>query len=399
MGGKANLLSVIRATWMNAYSAEWWGMYPERHAIEMKDVLQKYLELSVPYDSNLDIDQLREIFESDDEIASITVNTLQEKIKYLKTVITADQIHKHKENPWYTEFPEPETLYVESYLEAREALQWVYSLNRFQMALNSIGNDIETAKPQPTTPAADQARFIVEAIRQAAKGYELKAPRTEEEQRQQDLALNKDQKTVWYDPDYIKPLHDLFCRKWFESEPEEELKTLRNLIDQQDISRAVGFALYCWKDELLTARQQRQKPSYSQFERVESHISERQEKLLLQDFKANEAALNWLIGIDQQQTRTQADRQAKTGTAESLKKMSFEEYCLEQIKMMEPDEQRKFLIETKQGDGLSCGYGLKWMNTYNQLLLERNAKAKTIKTFSSSLSRAKNKQLKELIFE
>ena len=300
MGGDANLLSVIRATWMNASSTEWWRIYPANRVAEKKEVLQKYLELSVPHDSTLNINQLKQIFESDNEIRFITILTLQEKIRYLESEITAEQVQKYIDNPWFKELPAAETLYVESYLEARAALQWVSSFDWVYMALNPIKNNIEAAKPQPTTLAADQepktpgrkdqAWLIVEAIRQAAKGYELKAPGTEEDQQQQNLALNKDQKTVWYDPDYIKPIHDLFCRKWFKVEPEEELKNLRALIDLRDISNAVSYALVCWKDEFLNARQHIQKPGYSQFEKVEAHISKRQENLLLQDFKANEAA-------------------------------------------------------------------------------------------------------------
>jgi len=120
------------------------------------------------------------------------------------------------------------------------------------------------------------------------------------------------------------------------------------------------------------------------------------------------AALNWVESLREkpQMGRTMGENQADIsklhflteaiiitepveGALESHKKMSFEDYCFEQIKMMELDEQKKFVFETRQGDGLSCGYGLKWMNTYNQLLSKSNKKE--IKTFKSPLSRAKER--------
>jgi hypothetical protein len=68
---------------------------------------------------------------------------------------------------------------------------------------------------------------------------------------------------------------------------------------------------------------------------------------------------------------------------------NFEDYCFEQMKQMEEGELRAFLYDTQQGDGLTFDRGKSWMDSFNLILAE--AGYKKIKTFSSSVSRAKSR--------
>lgn len=158
--------------------------------------------------------------------------------------------------------------------------------------------------------------LILEAIRSAARDFCRNAPKTEEEQWQQELRLQGDQETIWYDPDFIEPLRQLaFSRKWVErfrelehgGKPSDVLRELRAEIDENGLMCAVLNALNCWADELAKKRNESGLPEY----RLE-YVKEQMEKMELarkglceldeegsnyRDYIGHLQAVQWLTGV------------------------------------------------------------------------------------------------------
>jgi len=121
--------------------------------------------------------------------------------------------------------------------------------------------------------------LILEALRTAAKEFYKNAPKDETAQREQDGRLQRDQETVWYDPDLTAPLFDFaFSRQWGERfrllesgvRPGDVLAEVQQEIEQKDLRVAIMNALNCWDEERKKNREEKELPEYS-LEYVRAH--------------------------------------------------------------------------------------------------------------------------------
>ncbi|MEI8103227.1 MAG: hypothetical protein WCG61_06845 [Chlorobium sp.] len=187
---------------------------------------------------------------------------------------------------------------------------------------------------------------IIEAIRVAARDYIRKAPRTEDEWLEQDYALQRDQTTIWYDKDYAPLLRPFaFSRKWGErfrllqSEKNREavLSEVRENIEQQNLTQAVGLALLAWSEEFCKSRQLQGKPDYSpsyveeQLKKLEQWreyaLDVDQEGCSFRDYLANRQAARWLVAADQpQQTPAPANSDDMRPEPDKRFKITKDEY-------------------------------------------------------------------------
>ncbi len=197
--------------------------------------------------------------------------------------------------------------------------------------------------------------LILEAIRGAARDFYRNAPKTEEEQRRQALRLNRDQETIWYDPDFIQPLQQLaFSRKWGErfrelergGKPSDVLKELRAEIDENGLRGTVLNALNCWAGELAKKRNESGLPEY----RLE-HVKEQIERMELarkglceldaegrsyRDYIGHLQAVQWLNGVTGEAAPAEqaAEQAAGDGAAgQNERPLSAEERCKAYIKI------------------------------------------------------------------
>lgn len=198
--------------------------------------------------------------------------------------------------------------------------------------------------------------LLVEALRTAARDFYLKAPKDEDERRRQDRSFQRDQNTVWYDPDFIEPLRRfVFSRKWCErfrllessSHPGDVLTEVRQEIERKGLRSAIMNALNCWDEQREKERKEARLPEYSPV-----YVKEQLEKLELaqsgfldldaegcayRDFIGMNTAVLWLNGAyepeeqrqdnseDDQPDRISADERCKCFIAKCYENVSAED--------------------------------------------------------------------------
>jgi len=311
---------------------------------------------------------IKSYLQSDFHLYGLSRSALMGYSDSLKSVITADQLNRHTDNPYLFEFPEKETPFVKEFFDCRAALNWVESLREKPQQGADMGKllftEDELYSNRPYKDVEDWERQKAEAIKQCRyNNSALKWLSTAF------FDWQKEQTATVGDIEHAVTIMDAF--RWYASYQRRQFSENQTYEAREFLREAQRGESVC---ELISFHPQNIKAILCDYAVIQVA-----EKAL----KCWNDILPYHTGTDQQEA------EPVEGALESHKKMSFEDYCFEQIKMMELNEQKKFVFETRQGDGLSCGYGLKWMNTYNQLLSESNKKE--IKTFKSPLSRAKER--------
>jgi hypothetical protein len=201
---------------------------------------------------------------------------------------------------------------------------------------------------------------IIGAIRVAARDYIRKAPQTEDEWRGQDYALQRDQNTIWYEQDFVPLLRPFASsKKWGErfrllqSEKNQEavLSEVRENIEQQNLTQAVGLALLAWSEEFLKNRQLQGKNDYSppyveeQLKKLEQWreyaLDVDQEGCSFRDYQANRQAARWLNAADQPQHNTETAADQPSITHNRSKMLLFFDECFE----IASEEEKAFHLE------------------------------------------------------
>ncbi|MEI8185670.1 MAG: hypothetical protein WCG19_03140 [Chlorobiaceae bacterium] len=87
---------------------------------------------------------IKSYLQSDFHLYGLSRSALMGYSDSLKSVITADQLNRHTDNPYLFEFPEKETPFVKEFFDCRAAFNWVESLREKPQKQERIMGDFKT---------------------------------------------------------------------------------------------------------------------------------------------------------------------------------------------------------------------------------------------------------------
>ncbi|MCG8375729.1 MAG: hypothetical protein MI702_04530 [Chlorobiales bacterium] len=243
--------------------------------------------------------------------------------------------------------------------------------------------------------------LILDALYDSGKSFLKNVPKNEEERQDQEMRLQNDVNTIWYDPNSSALMKEFFVSpKWPEryralgsgEKPSVILQEIRQEIQQKGLRTALINALGNRVDEMIKVRKGKGLPEYNR-----AFVDDQLKKLELAKEGLyeldNEAKIyRQYVGLLQAKEWLSDGKMLKESVGDnekSSKPTSFIQFVVEYISGMKPKERTQFL-ETKSGDSSFFGIRNRIVEDY-----EQKTKRKAPKTAYSIISKAKKKYREE----